>query len=57
MFNVRGMQAKVGVSITKDLHKDLPDKALECSTLINARELVSCLEDLSFVGRVGASNA
>jgi hypothetical protein len=26
MFNVRGMQAKVGVSITKDLHKDLPDE-------------------------------
>jgi hypothetical protein len=25
--------------------------------MINARELVSCLADLSFVGRVGASNA
>ena len=48
-FNVRGMQAKVGVSITKDPHKDVPDKIMECSTLINARELVSCLEDLSFV--------
>ena len=58
-FNVRGMQAKVAVSIsiTMDLHKDVPDKALECSTMINARELVSCLPDLSFVGRVGASNA
>ena len=56
-FNVRGMQAKVGVSITTDLHKDVPDKVMECSTMINARELVSCLADLSFVGRVGASNA
>ena len=56
-FNVRGMQAKVGVSITTDLHKDVPDKVMECYTMINARELVSCLPDLSFVGRVGASNA
>ena len=56
-FNVRGMQAKVGVSIAKDLNVELTDKTLECSTLLNARELVSCLEDLSFVGRVGASNA
>ena len=56
-FNVRGMQAKVGVSIGKDLDIELDDKTQECSTLLNARELVSCLEDLSFVGRVGASNA
>jgi len=50
-FNVRGMQAKVGVSITTDLHKDVPDKVMECYTMINARELVSCLADLSFVGQ------
>ena len=56
-FNVRAMQAKVGVSIAKDLNVELTDKILDCSTLLNARELVSCLEDLSFVGRVGASNA
>ena len=57
MFNVRGMQAKVDVSIATDLHIQLDDRTQECSTLPNARELVSCLEDLSFVGRVGASNA
>jgi len=57
MFNVRAMQAKVDVSITEHLHIELSDKTQECSTLLNARELVSCLEDLSFVGRVGASNA
>jgi len=57
MFNVRAMQAKVEVSITKDLCIQLGDRTQECSTLLNARELVSCLEDLSFVGRVGASNA
>jgi hypothetical protein len=56
-INIRGMQAKVTASITTDLHKDVPDKVMECSTLVNARELVSCLTDLSFVGRVGASNA
>ena len=51
------MQAKVGISIAKNIDVALSDKSLECSTLLNARELVSCLEDLHFVGRVGASNA
>jgi hypothetical protein len=55
-FNCCGKQAK-GISIAKHIDIALSDKSQECSTLLYARELVSCLEDLSFVGRVGASNA
>jgi hypothetical protein len=69
-FNCRGMQATFcyhhlcflpcsgRVSIAKNIDVALGDKSLECSTLLQSRELVSCLlEDLHFVGRVGASNA
>jgi len=50
------MQAKVGVSIAKDVNVELTDKTLDPPQCPRAR-LLRCLEDLSFVGRVGASNA
>jgi hypothetical protein len=55
-FNCRGMQAKVGISIAKHLEVALNDIAWSTPPSC-ARELVSCLKDLPFVGRVGASNA